>query len=114
MRNPIRAAVEGFREDFPGGIQEVLGELRNDRNERRRRSRLNVQEKTLEDVVRHNNVLRAEVPDGWIATEHQARELMESVYGERLRYVEFEDGMTIAILQGGQRHEHDEAGRRIN
>ncbi|MFK4299452.1 hypothetical protein ABH924_004635 [Arthrobacter sp. GAS37] len=118
MKNPIREVIEQFREEFPGGVREFLQVLREDRAERRaerqRRRRLSPQERALEDIALSSRVHRAEVTDGVIFTEDKAQEVMEQLHGKRLRYVEFDDGLTVAILKGGRRLEYDEAGRLIS
>lgn len=57
---------------------------------------------------------RATVDDGFILTEAKAQKVMESFHSERLRYVEFDAGLTVAVLEGGLYRIYDEAGRLLH
>lgn len=102
------------RMSFTEMIQDFLGILREERDDWRRRRRLSPQERAFEDIARRHTIHRADVTDGFVFTEHTARALMEERHSESLRYVEFEDGLTVAVLKDGRRLEYDEAGRLIS
>ncbi|WP_197493658.1 hypothetical protein [Paenarthrobacter nicotinovorans] len=114
MVNPIRWAVEEFREEYPGGLSEYFQLIREDRSARRERRQLRRQmsreERLLDDLLRSAGAARMLVEDPLIFTEDQARALMESLHGPALRSVEFDSGLTTVILEGGQMHQYDERG----
>lgn len=115
MRNYIKEAIEDFREEYPGGLPQYFQLVRDDQAERRERRRarrrMTREERVLDDLRSSSSAGRMLVEDPLIWTEDQARTLMQSLHGPALRSVQFDNGLTTVILEGGRMHQYDERGR---